>query len=256
MLKRIGILGYGVISYFAFFLSFCYFIAFVGNIWVPKGIDAVATLPIWQALLINIGLILLFTIPHSVMARPAFKRWLTQYIPQSIERSTFVLSASILLTTLMVYWQPLGGLVWQVENENVTIALYSIFALGTVIAFLASFLINHFDLFGLRQVWLAFLNKPYTDLKYSIPFLYKVSRHPLYLGLVLVFWATPTMTLTHLTLATLFTTYVVIAIQFEERDLVAHFGDKYREYQKQVPMLLPGFKRNRPTNTKKQINVT
>ena len=256
MLKRTGIMSYGLVSYFAFFISFCYFIAFIGNIWVPKGIDGEATLPLWQALLIDSGLILLFAVPHSIMARASFKRWITQIMPKSIERSTFVLTSSILLTTLMVFWQPLGGVVWQVENANAVIALYALFGLGTALIFLASFLINHFDLFGLRQAWLAFINKPYTDLKFSTPFLYKATRHPLYLGFVIMLWAAPVMTVTHLVAAIFLTTYIVIAIQFEERDLVAHLGDKYREYQKQVPMLVPGIKSKPVENITTQSNVT
>jgi len=241
MLKRTGILGYGILSYFAFFISFCYFIGFVGNIWVPKGIDAVATLPFWQALVIDIGLVTLFALPHSLMARPAFKKRITKIIPQSIERSTFVLTASTLLTTLMVFWQPLEGLVWQFENETVIISSYVSFALGTALVFLSSFLINHFDLFGLRQVWLAFVNRPYTDLRFSIPFLYRLTRHPLYLGFVIMLWSTPVMTVTHLAIAVLLTSYIFIAIQFEERDLITHFGEKYQNYKNQVPMLIPGF---------------
>jgi len=251
MFKRLSILGYGAFSYIVFFMSFCYFIGFVGNIWVPKGIDAAATMPFWQALAIDVSLILLFVVPHSIMARPAFKNWLTQHIPHAIERSTFVLSASCLLIILMGFWQPLGGVVWQVENSNVIIALYSIFTIGVCLVFLATFLINHFDLFGLRQVWLAFRNKPYTNLKFSIPFLYRLSRHPLYLGFVIMLWAAPVMSITHLVLASLFTIYIIIAIQFEERDLVTIFGEKYRDYQKQVPMLIPWFKiRNKSTTTK------
>ena len=243
MLKKTGILSYGVVSYFAFFLSFCYFIGFVGNIFVPKGIDAEPVIPFLNALFIDISLIALFSITHSVMARKSFKRWITRYIPQAIERSTFVLTSSVLLMVMMVMWQPLGGVVWAVNNEIAVIAIYSVFAIGTAVIFLASFLINHFDLFGLRQVWLAFVNKPYTDLHFTTPFLYKITRHPLYLGFVIMLWSTPVMTITHLVCAILMTLYIVIAIQFEEKDLVASLGEKYRQYQKTVPMLIPGFKR-------------
>lgn len=250
-----GILCYGVISYFAFFLSFCYFIGFVGNFMVPKGVDAPAILPFWQALLIDIGLIILFVVPHSVMARPTFKLWLTQRIPQAMERSTFVLTASVLLTVLMVWWQPLGGVVWQLENSVAIVVLYTGFAIGVGMIFLSSFLINHFDLFGLRQVWLAFVNKEYTNLPFAVPFLYRFTRHPLYLGFVIMLWSTPQMSITHLILAVLFTTYIVIAIQFEERDLVRILGNNYKEYKKQVPMLIPGFKYKQAKQTPSQTEV-
>jgi len=243
MLKKTGILSYGVVSYFAFFVSFCYFIGFVGNIFVPKGIDAEPVMPFLDALLTNVSLIALFTVTHSVMARQKFKRWLTRYFPQAMERSTFVLTSSVLLMVLMLNWQPLGGTIWTVNNEIAIITLYSMFAIGTGMIFLASFLINHFDLFGLRQVWLAFVNKPYSELNFSTPFLYKVTRHPLYLGFVIMLWSTPVMTTAHLVCAILMTTYIVIAIQFEEKDLVRNLGEKYRQYQKTVPMLIPGFKR-------------
>jgi len=249
MLKRVSILGYGVLSYFAFFLSFCYFIGFVGNFLVPKGIDAAPTVPFLNAVLIDIALIALFTVTHSVMARKSFKNWITRFIPQSIERSTFVLTSSVLLLAMMAHWQPLGGVIWSVENEVAIITLYSSFAIGTAMIFVASFLINHFDLFGLRQVWLAFVNKPYSELNFSTPFLYRATRHPLYLGFVIMLWSAPLMTVTHFLCASLMTTYIVIAIQFEEKDLVSSLGDKYKEYQKTVPMLIPGFKR--PISTEK-----
>lgn len=242
MIKRVATLTYGVICYFAFFLSFNYFVFFVGNIFIPNSIDAAPSMPVWQAMLINIGLVLAFALQHSIMARPWFKNMIAKVVPHSIERSTFVLAASIGLTAIMVFWQPVGGVVWSTDNVVMQVVLYSLFALGVVMIFLASFLINHFDLFGLRQTWLAFVNKPYTEVKFGMPFLYKVTRHPLYLGLVIMLWAAPTMTISHLVLAILMTTYIVVAIQFEEKDLVTNLGEKYADYQRKVPMLIPGIK--------------
>ena len=230
---------YGVISYLIFFGTILYAIGFIGNIAVPKALDGPAVLPLWQALLINASLLGVFAVQHSVMARGWFKRWLTQYIPETIERSTFVLISSLLMIVLFWQWQPMGGEVWTVENPIARSVIWGFFFVGWTLLFTSTFLINHFDLFGLRQVWLAFQKRPYTELKFDIPILYRMVRHPLYLGFIIAFWSTPTMTVTHLVFALACTGYILVGIYFEEQDLVRRFGEGYRKYQQQVPMLIP-----------------
>ena len=241
-MKRTLILLYGVVSYAIFLATFLYAIGFVGNIVVPKSIDAVPGVPLGQALLIDAGLLAVFAFQHSIMARPAFKRWITQFIPKSAERSTFVFAASAALALLFAYWEPLGGMVWQVDNAAAVLTLHAVCAFGWVLVLVATFLINHFDLFGLRQVWLQFRGVPYTPPAFVMPAPYKVIRHPLYFGFLLAFWATPVMTVSHLVFALATTAYILIAIQLEERDLVeAH--PEYADYRRRVPMLIPGSKR-------------
>lgn len=239
LMKKTLFLLYGVVSYLAFFGTILYAIGFTGNLLVPKSIDGIPEVPLWQAIAINTAFLLLFAVQHSTMARPAFKRWWTQYVPKPIERSTFVLITSIILSSMFALWQPMGGVVWQIENETAKTVLLGLFLLGWAMVFLATFLINHFDLFGLRQVWLYFTGKEYTPLPFRVPFLYKYVRHPLYLGFLIAFWSTPVMTVTHLLFALATTGYILTAIQLEERDLIAHFGQRYRDYRKQVPMILP-----------------
>lgn len=238
-MKKTLFLLYGVVSYLAFFGTILYAIGFTGNLLVPKSIDGAPEVPLWQAILTNTAFLLLFAVQHSTMARPAFKRWWTQYVPKPIERSTFVLLTSIILSAMFFYWQPMGGTVWQIENEMAKVILLAFFLLGWAMVFLATFLINHFDLFGLRQVWLYFRGQEYTQLPFRVPFLYKFVRHPLYLGFLIAFWSTPVMTVTHLLFALATTGYILTAIQLEERDLIAHFGQRYRDYRKQVPMIFP-----------------
>lgn len=242
-MKRILYLLYGVISYFAFFGTILYAIGFVGNLVVPKTIDGAATTPLYFALLTNASLLLLFALQHSIMARPAFKNWWTRIIPAPLERSTFVLLSSLCLMLMMWQWQPLGGVVWSVENQLVKTTMLVVYFLGWGIVFVSTFLINHFDLFGLRQVWLYFIGKPYTQLPFRLPFFYRFVRHPLYLGFLIAFWVTPVMTTAHLLFAVLTTGYILTAIQFEEKDLISHFGEKYRNYKKWAPMLIPFSKR-------------
>jgi protein-S-isoprenylcysteine O-methyltransferase Ste14 len=238
LLKRTAILLYGVVVYAIFFAAFCYTPAFVGNFIVPKSIDSVPTTPLGGALLINGGLLALFAVQHSVMARPFFKRWFTRVIPEAAERSTYTLASTVILIALFWFWQPLGGVVWQVDNPIGRTLLYGGLFTGFLLVVLASFLINHFDLFGLRQVWLYFRNKPYTALKFNTPALYKVVRHPLYVGWFLTFWCTPTMTVTHLFFAAVTSAYIFVGIFFEERDLQdAH--PEYADYKQNTPMLVP-----------------
>ena len=238
MFSRIGTFLFGIVSYGAFFATLLWFAGWIAGIGVPVPLDAPAAMNTWQALAIDAGLMAMFGLQHSVMARPGFKAWWTQFVPGSLERSVYVLLSSVALFAMMAFWQPLGGVVWAVEGEAARIAVYVVFALGWAILFLATFLINHFDLFGLRQVWLHLVRRPYTQLEFGTPFLYRIVRHPLYVGWLLIFWAAPTMTVAHLVLALGLTAYILIAIPFEERDLMrAH--REYGEYRERVPMLIP-----------------
>ena len=230
---------YGIVSYLIFFGTFCYAVGFVSTLLVPKHLDSVPQSPLNFALLVNAGLLSLFALQHSIMARPAFKRWWTKFVPEPIERSTYVLLSSVCLLLLFWYWQPIGGFVWQVESETAQTILKSLCLLGFVIVLISTFLINHFDLFGLRQVWFYFTGKTYEPVSFGTPFFYKYLRHPIYLGFMIAFWATPTMTAAHLFFAVMTTGYMLVGIQFEENDLIKHFGVKYQEYKRIAPMLIP-----------------
>ncbi|HYF31657.1 MAG TPA: NnrU family protein [Chitinophagaceae bacterium] len=238
-MKKILSLLYGLVCYLAFFGTILYAIGFVGNLIVPKTIDSAPQVPLVNAILINGSLLLLFALQHSIMARPGFKKWWTTIVPEHLERSTYVLLASLCLMLLMWQWQPIGGMVWSTENETIKTVLLVLYLVGWAIVLLSTFLINHFDLFGLRQVWLYAAGKPYTHLPFRVPFLYKHVRHPLYLGFLIAFWATPVMTVAHLLFAALTTAYIFTAIQLEERDLHKVYGEKYGSYKKQVPMIVP-----------------
>jgi methanethiol S-methyltransferase len=240
MVTRLAIFTYGLLSYLAFLGTFLYAIAFVSGIAVPTQLDGPATGPLGVSLAIDTGLLTVFALQHSIMARSWFKSWWTQYVPTTIERSTYVLCASVALMMLFALWRPLGGVVWSIERPAVAVALRVSAALGWSLVLFATFLINHFDLFGLRQVWLVLIGKPYTKLPFRTPALYRVVRHPLYLGFLIAFWSTPTMTLAHLVFAVATTAYIVLAIQFEESDLVAEHGAAYESYRRRVPMLIPG----------------
>jgi len=238
MFKRLSIFIYGVLSYAVFYVTYLYAIGFVGNLWVPKSMDSVREVPFLTALLTDLGLLGLFAVQHSVMARPAFKRWWTRFVPQAAERSTYVLLSSLALIAMFAWWQPLGGAVWDVTSPVAKAVLYGAFAFGWGLVLVSTFLINHFDLFGLRQVWLELLGKPYRPLHFGTPLFYRYVRHPLYLGWFFAFWATPTMTVTHLVFAIATSAYILIAIQLEERDLIdAH--PEYADYRRRVPMLVP-----------------
>ena len=238
-MKRILIFTYGVICYALFFGTFLYAAGFIGNIFVPKSIDSGATVPAWVALLINAALLGLFAVQHSVMARPAFKKLLTKIIPTAAERSTYVLLSSLCLVLLFAQWQPMGGVIWEVQNPMGQAMLYALFAFGWLLVLVTTFLINHFDLFGLRQVWMYLRGKEYQPLRFITPGPYKYVRHPLYVGWLFAFWATPTMTIAHLVFAIATTAYILLAIQLEERDLITVHGESYRNYRRHVPMLIP-----------------
>jgi len=239
-MSRILTLAYGILSYLIFFLTFLYAIGFLGNVAVPKSLDSPATDPWATALAIDLGLLSLFAVQHSVMARQGFKRLLTRVIPSAAERSTFVLASSLALILLFWQWRPLGGTIWDVQNEAGRAILHAGFAFGWLLVLVTTFVINHFDLFGLRQTWRAFRGQPQAPLQFVTPPLYRVVRHPLYVGWFFAFWCTPTMTVTHLLFAVMTTAYILIAIQFEERDLMrAHV--EYEEYRHQVPMIVPGW---------------
>jgi protein-S-isoprenylcysteine O-methyltransferase Ste14 len=241
-MKRLLIFVYGIVSYAVFFVTFLYAIGFIGNLWVPKSIDSAREVSLVTALAINLALLALFALQHSVMARPAFKRWWTRIVPEPAERSTYTLLSSVALIVLFAFWQPMGGVIWKVLSPVGQALLYGAFAFGWGLLLLSTFLINHFDLFGLRQVWLQLVGKPYRPVTFRTPVLYRQLRHPLYLGWLFTFWATPTMTVAHLVFAIGTTVYILIAIQFEERDLIAAHPE-YEDYRRRVPMLVPFTKR-------------
>jgi protein-S-isoprenylcysteine O-methyltransferase Ste14 len=245
-MSRLLALLYGTAAYAVFLVTFLYAIAFVAGIGVPKHIDNGPAVPFAVALAIDLALLGLFAVQHSGMARPAFKRWWTRIVPAPIERSTFVLASSLVLALLFWQWRPLPQLLWQVDNQAARCALHGVSALGWLLVLTGTFLINHFDLFGLRQVWFYARRRQAMDEPFVTRAFYRIVRHPLMLGFLIAFWATPSMSLGHLLFALMTTGYILVAVKFlEERDLVALYGDTYRDYQRRVPMLLPWPKRKR-----------
>ncbi|MGR9090935.1 MAG: methanethiol S-methyltransferase [Gammaproteobacteria bacterium] len=238
-MSRTVALLYGVACYFAFFIAFLYLLGFLANFGVPKGIDDGEPGALTTALMANLALLLLFGLQHSVMARPAFKRWWTRLVPHSVERSTYVLASSVVLYVIYALWQPMTHSIWHVETDWLRTLVWAVFATGIAIALLSTFIIDHFDLLGLRQVYLNFRQRPYVNPNFRVALFYRLVRHPLYTGFFLTFWATPDMTLGHLVFASGMTVYVLIAVRFEERDLVAALGEDYENYREQVPMLVP-----------------
>ncbi|MGH3558328.1 MAG: methanethiol S-methyltransferase [Mycobacterium sp.] len=248
--NRVFAIGYGAVCYLGFLAAFLYAIGFVGNLWVPRSIDHAVAAPVGQAIVVNVVLLGLFAVQHSVMARPAFKRWWTRVVPQPLERSTYVLLSNLVLFLLYWQWRTMPAVVWDVKFSAGRSALWVLFWIGWGIALASSFMISHFDLLGLRQVYAVWRGEPQSDIDFRAPLLYRVVRHPLMVGFIVAFWATPTMTAGHLLFAMATTAYILIAVQLEERDLVAALGTQYRNYRRQVPMLLPRPRRlrNDPTS--------
>ena len=249
VMKRWLVLAYGVVCYACFFGTFLYLAGWMANL-VPDSMDGEPGAHWAVAAAVNLGLVLVFGIQHSVMARPAFKRWWTQWVPVPMERSTYVMATNLALWMLFWAWQPMGLLLWDIQHPIGRIVLFSVCVFGWLTVLITTFLINHFDLFGLRQVWLFFRGKPYTPLPFSTPGPYHLVRHPLYVGWMIAFWATPTMSIAHFLFALSMTAYMLLAIPLEERDLVAHHGERYQRYRQRVAMLVPGW-RYRATGARK-----
>ena len=236
---RVATLVYGIIAYTGFLAVFLYAVGFLGNWLVPKGIDSGAAGPIFPALLTNAALLGVFVVQHTIMARPAFKAWFTRIIPHSIERSTYVLAADASLALVFWLWQPAPQIIWQASSPALVWTLSGLSIAGWAIVLLASFMVSHFDLFGLRQTWIRFKNQPYAPVGFRLVGLYKIIRHPLMLGFLIAFWATPEMTVGHLFFAVMTTLYIAMGVWFEERDLVAEHGENYLQYRANVRGILP-----------------
>ncbi len=243
-IARISAFIYGVVCYGIFLVTFLYAIGFVGNLIVPRSIDSAANMTLSNALWIDVSLLGIFALQHSLMARPWFKAWWTKIVSKPVERSTYVLFSSLCLIAFFYFWQPLGVTIWNVQNSIGQTIFYFLFAFGWLLVLLATFFIDHFDLFGLRQVYLYLIGQEYTQLDFATPGLYKLVRHPLYVGWFFAFWATPTMTVAHLVFALVTTAYILVAIQFEERDLLKIHGQAYANYRRSVPMLIPFLRRS------------
>lgn len=245
-----GAFLYGIICYGLFLGVFLYAIGFIGGFLTPTTLDGAPKRPLLEALAVDLGLLTLFAVQHSLMARPAFKRWWTRIVPEAVERSTYVLFSSLALVALYVWWQPIGGVIWDAPDGIARNAVIGLYLFGWALLLYTTFLIDHFDLFGLRQVWNRLKGNAYEPPKFYTPSLYRIVRHPLYIGWLTIFWAAPTMTVAHLVFALATTAYILIAIQLEERDLVTAFGDTYVNYRRSTPMLIPRLTR-RPASPKK-----
>lgn len=242
LVGRLAAFLYGIVAYLIFLVTFLYAIGFVEELAVPKtmnGAAAASAAPLAQAVIVNLVLMSIFAIQHSVMARPQFKRWWTKFVPPSIERTTYVLLASLALALMIWQWQPMPAIVWHVADPQLAAAITGLSFLGWLIVLTSTFLINHFELFGLHQVINNLAGRPMPKPHFRTPLFYRFVRHPIYLGFIVAFWAAPTMTQGHLLFAAVTTTYIFVGIWLEERDLVAVFGDQYRQYRHRVSMLLP-----------------
>lgn len=238
-MARILAFLYGLVSYVLFLGTFLYAIGFVTGLPVPKTIDGGPVVPVEQAIIINMLLMGLFAVQHSVMARRGFKRWVTRFVSPAIERSTYVLAATLALMALLVHWRPIPTIIWQVTDPGAAMVLTGLSLFGWVIVLASTFMINHFELFGLHQVANNLVGRQMGEMRFKTPMLYKLVRHPIYLGFIIAFWATPTMTVGHLLFAAVTTAYIFVGIALEERDLVDQFGDEYRSYRERVGMLTP-----------------
>lgn len=241
-MKRAAMLLFGVVNYVLFLGLFTYLAGFLLNLWVPKSIDSGREGPWLTALIINTLLVTLFGLQHSIMARPWFKRIITRVLPGAMERSTYVMFSNMILGLLVWQWRPMTSVVWIIEHPFAVAMIYVLFVAGTLIVPAVTFVINHFDLVGLRQLWFNFMGRAYRRLHFVTPGPYRFVRHPLYIGWIVMFWATPLLTVGHLLFAGLMTSYILLAIRFEERDLVGEFGSEYESYRKNTPMLIPRFK--------------
>ena len=243
MLKRFLALFYGLVAYLLFLGAFLYTVGFISDTGVPKNIDTGTASPVAVALAIDLALLAIFGLQHSIMARQGFKRVWTMIVPQPVERATFVLAADFALILILWQWRPLPGVVWDFTGTAAEPVLQALFWIGWGVLLLSTFLLNHFELFGLTQVWNYATNRVAKQSTFKTPSLYRVVRHPLYLGFVIAFWSTPRMTVSRLVFAAVCTAYILVGIYFEERDLIAHYGLVYREYRSRVPMLIPFFRR-------------
>jgi protein-S-isoprenylcysteine O-methyltransferase Ste14 len=236
---RIITFVYGLVAYALFLVAFLYAIGFVTGLVVPKTIDDGTVVPLAEALVVNLALLSLFAVQHSVMARPGFKRWWKQFVPAPIERSTYVLLSSLILMLLYWQWRPIPQVVWQITEPNLAVAVVAVSLFGWLLVLASTFLISHFELFGLHQVVANLAQRALPEQRFRTPALYKIVRHPLYLGFIIAFWATPVMTLGHLLFAAVTTAYILVGIMLEERDLIETFGNEYLRYRERVAMLVP-----------------
>jgi protein-S-isoprenylcysteine O-methyltransferase Ste14 len=253
-MSRIGIFAYGVFSYAAFFAVFLYGIGFIGGFLTPTSLDSVPLSTLPHALTVDLSLLAAFAIQHSGMARPRFKTWWKRIVPEAAERSTYVLLSSLALAALYIFWEPIDGVVWSVAQGSARNSVIGLYLCGWLLLLYTTFLIDHFDLFGLKQVWRRLSNRPYRAPVFRTPSLYKLVRHPLYIGWLTIFWAAPTMTVAHLIFALATTAYILIAIRLEERDLVSAFGNAYVDYRARTPMLIPRLWSRRNGRMHREIN--
>lgn len=242
-MSRIGIFVYGILSYAVFFAVFLYGIGFIGGFLTPTTLDQLPRSSVTHALIVDLALLAAFAVQHSGMARPAFKEWLKRFVPEAAERSTYVLVSSLALVALYLYWEPIAGTIWTAPEGLVRNIIIGLYLFGWLLLLYTTFLIDHFDLFGLKQVWRRLNDRAYRAPVFRTPSLYKLVRHPLYIGWLTIFWAAPTMTVAHLVFALMTTAYILIAIRWEEKDLVDAFGDVYLDYRARTPMLIPRFSR-------------